>query len=128
MLMRGDMFKVIVDRPRFYAPGGKTRGRPMRDMDALPSREGMRRRYKTHEQKLLNDHLAPLRRYLMKQVGRPWNKVFSEICEPLRLDSTMHRHLREHVEDFVSVNGWRRNALLYVDGRTGLLRSNKRKR
>ena len=126
--MRRDMFKVIVDRPRFYQPGGKTRGRPVRDIDELPSREGMRRRYKIHEQKLLNDHLAPLRRYLVKQVGRPWNKVFSEVCQPLRLDSTMQRHLREHVEDFVSINGPQRSALLYVDLRTGLLRSNKRKR
>jgi hypothetical protein len=126
--MRPDMFKVIVDRPRFSVPGGKTRGRPVRDSDEMPAREGMRRRYKVYELKLLNDHLAPLRRYLTKQVGRPWDKVFSEICKTLRLDSTMQRHLREHVADLVSVNGPTRRASLYVDVRTGLLRSGKRKR
>ena len=30
--------------------------------------------------KNLNEHLGPLRRYLDSQVGRPWDKVFSEIC------------------------------------------------
>ena len=122
------MFKLLVERPRYHPPGGKTSGRPPRDPDDLPSREGMRRRYKIHAQKDLSDNLAPLRRYLMKQVGRPWNKVLSEICQTLRLDSAVQRHLRLHIQDFVSLEGpsWLRP--LYVDSRTGLLRLNKRKR
>jgi hypothetical protein len=60
----------------------------------------MRRRYKEHAQKALNENLAPLRRYLLKQIGRPWNKVFSEICQNLRVDSVVQN----------------------VDRRTGILR------
>ena len=126
--MRRDMFKVIVERPRYHPPGGKTRGRLPRDPDDAPSREGIRRRYNIYARKNLSDNLAPLRRYLVKQVGRPWDKVLSEICQTLRLDSTVQRHVREHIADFVSFAGptWLRP--LYVDSRTGLLRLSKRKR
>ena len=122
------MFKVIVERPRYQPPGGSTRGRRLRDLEDLPTREGMRRRHNLYAQKNLSDNLAPLRRYLLRQVGRPWNKVFSEICQTLRLDNAVQRHLRLHIEDFVSFKGPKWFQPLYVDGRTGLLRLNKRKR
>ena len=125
LVMRRDMFKVIVERPRRFGPGGWTRGRPPRDAEDGPSHAGMRRPYDSwHERKELNENLAPLRRYLMKQVGRPWNKVFSEICEHLRTDSTVQEHVRRHLGDFVAIHG-RDSRPLYVDPRTGLLRSNK---
>ena len=49
--------------------------------------------------KLLNENLAPLRRYLERQVGRPWDKVYSEIAEGLRVASTVQRHVRDHLRD-----------------------------
>ena len=125
--MRRDMFKVIVERPRYFTPGGSTRGRAPRDVEDAPSHQGMHRRYKAHAQKELNENLAPLRRYLLKQVGRPWNKVFSEICEHLRVDSAVQRHVRLHIADFVSIEG-RSHCLMYVDRRTGILRLNKFRR
>jgi hypothetical protein len=51
--------------------------------------------------KFFNEHLGPLRRYLAKQVGRPWNKVYSEICENLRVDSVVQAHVRDHVAEYV---------------------------
>ncbi len=54
--------------------------------------------------KRLNENLSPLRRYLEKQVGRPWNKVYSEISAVLRADSTVQKHVRDHLWDFVKLH------------------------
>ena len=48
-----------------------------------------------------NENLAPLKRYLHKQVGRRWDDVFSEICQRLDTGSTVKMHVREHLDDFV---------------------------
>src|ERR1019366_3684464 len=131
--MRSDMARVIVERPRIPAFNSrKGRQRPLED---LPSHEGMRRsRALCGDRKDLNENLTPLRRYLERQVGRPWSKVYSEIAAHLRVDSTVQQHVRDHLRDFVAVkprrlnHGWHpvgREDLwwqrLYVDPVNGLL-------
>lgn len=148
--MRADMAKVIVERPRH---GSRLRGarkgyRKRFHMTALedqPKRERIEER--GGGMKHFNEHLGPLRRYLLSQVGRPWNKVFSEICAHISRDSVVQDHVRDHVWDYVIVhvkliegvpcygegywigqplqNGWR-FPLLYVCPRSGLLRRVKR--
>ena len=150
--MREDMAKVIVERPRI----GGSWSRPKRvrrvgpDAELLPRQEGMRRRH--DRRKLFNDYLAPLRRFLRAQVGRPWDKVHAELAQALRLDSTVQRHVLGHVRDYVAVHTrieagrvWvlagrgaerpieRTGALVYVHPVTGILRpvkerSRKRRR
>jgi hypothetical protein len=130
--MRDDMARVIVERPRI--PASKARKGRQRNLDNLPSHEGMRRGAALRgDRKTLNENLKPLRRYLEKQVGRPWDKVYSEIAAHLRVDSTVQQHVRDHLKDFVAVkprrgiSSWRsfRYPLwyqrLYVDPITGLL-------
>ena len=101
--MRDDMFKVIVERPRCgraWAVKSKAR------YDRLPERShvtGRRLALEVGSTKGLNENLAPLKRYLHKQVGRPWDKVFSEICATLDTGSTVKQHVREHIEDFIMV-------------------------
>jgi hypothetical protein len=91
-----------------------------------------------------NENLAPLRRYLERQVGRPWDKVYSEIARHLRVDNTVQQHVRDHLSDFVAVKprrlsgrGYlaavgteRRDRLwhqpLYVDPQDGLLKRTDR--
>ena len=151
--MREDMFEVIIERPR----RGSRMGHPRRarridaktvaarDPDALLSKLGMKRGAKVAGRfKSLNENLAPLRRYLERQVNRPWDKVWSEICENLSTASTVQQHVRDHIVDFVGTHSFikdgvvyvapRRGALqplaeshyrLYVDPRSGLLRKNK---
>jgi hypothetical protein len=51
-----------------------------------------------------NENLNPLKRYLGRQIGRPWNKVFSEICETLDTGSTVKQHVRDHLQDLVALN------------------------
>lgn len=103
--MREDMAKVIVERPRHGSrdqgtpKGARRRVQGVGD-EGLPAREGMRRRWR-HQPKSLNEHLGPLRRYLDSQVGRPWNKVFSEICAHINRNSAVQDHVRDHVSGYV---------------------------
>jgi hypothetical protein len=112
--MRSDMAKVIVERPRI---GSRGRGKPkgyFRDQqrlsdEGLPVREGIRKRWQGGT-KTLNEHLGPLRRFLDSQVGRPWDKVFSEICAHINRDSAVQDHVRDHVQDYVATQ------VILIDG------------
>lgn len=134
--MRADMSHVIVERPR---RGGLNRPGRALPFDDLPRQEGMRRaHYIAGNWKELNENLAPLRRYLDRQVGRPWDKVHSEIAAHLRADNTVQQHVRDHLRDFVAVNprrymGWHANPVsglwrqpLYVDEKDGILKRTDR--
>ncbi len=148
--MRKDMSKVIVERPRLgRSVAGKKPGRTqgLVDDDGEPirakgAREPKRPPVKT---KNLNETLSPLKRYLASNVGRPWNKVYSEISEHLKPTSTVQQHVRDHLDDFVATKtrmkggvvvvtprfgGERRLeddwCLYYVHPRTGLLRKNEK--
>lgn len=140
--MRKDMYKVIVERPR--RGGGYRSEAPIpADLDDSPKQEGLKRRHRSR--KCLNENLRPLERYLASQVGRPWDKVYSEISAGIDRRNTVQRHIHQHLEDFVETravadgdtilvwNGrlgyepvgnltWLR---FYVDPRTGLLCLNR---
>jgi hypothetical protein len=135
--MREDMAKVIVERPR--VGGGPARKGRARSLEELPKQLGMRRSHRERgSYKTLNENLNPLRRYLVRQVGRPWDKVYSEIAARLRADSTVQQHVRDHLEDFVAIrprrgiSPWYRwgDGLwyqpLYVDPRDGILKRTDR--
>lgn len=136
--MRPDMARVIVERPRRKDHGAR-KGRAVAP-DDLPQGEGMRRPHVRHwGGKVLNENLAPLRRYLERQVGRKWDKVYAEISARLRPTSTLQQHVRDHLFQFVAVKPRRLNGLVrqqpgsdlwhepfYVDRRTGLLRRTDR--
>jgi len=102
--MREDMFKVVVERPRWASRFGESP--KLRHTDRAVKRIGHKRQVAevAKFRKSLNENLAPLRRYLHKQTGRRWNDVFSEICQHLDTGSTVKMHIREHLEDFVVVN------------------------
>jgi hypothetical protein len=139
--MREDMYKVIVERPRRGKEGDAAAARLRRDFDG-PMRLGMRAGYGYRN---LNENLAPLRRYLHAQIGRPWNKVFSEICAGIDRRNTVQQHIRQHIRDFIAIDvevsegrlvdladRWRflrtdigLSQELYVDPRSGLIRLNR---
>jgi hypothetical protein len=112
--MRADMAKVIVERPRkkgraWHKPKGNQRRLARYGEDGPPAHEGIKACWMSRT-KYLNEHLGPLRRYLNSQVGRPWNKVFSEICAHIDRSSAVQDHVRDHVEQYVT-----RHVLL-IDG------------
>lgn len=140
--MRNDMFKVIVERPR--RGGSCARERAPHALDeGSPMQEGVRSRHQ--HRKHLNENLRPLERYLHRQVGRPWDAVYSEICAGIDRRNTVQQHIHQHLADFVAVRvsvidgrlHWQKRwgepapladrwaPRLYVDPSTGLLRHNR---
>jgi hypothetical protein len=99
------MAKVIVERPRkkgcsWHKPKGYRRRLRRYGDDGPPAREGIQACWQGRT-KYLNEHLGPLRRYLDKQVGRPWDKVFSEICAHIDRNNAVQDHVRDHVAEYV---------------------------
>jgi len=149
--MSRDMHKVIVERRRLGGDGRaakppwEKRGR----LDDMPAKEGVRKRHVFKKDwKQLNENLAPLKRYLQKQVGRPWNAVYRDISKGLKVSSPVQQHVRDHLWDFVErevslgdngevfthphsrrgVFGELSPGHLYVDPNTGILRAVKPRR
>jgi hypothetical protein len=107
--MRADMGKVLVERPRLkvcrYSPGPE-KGYQRRidrcydDDGSPPRREGIKRRYGSNR-KYFNEHLGPLRRFLNSNVGRPWDKVYSEICQFVDRSNVVQKHILTHLFEYV---------------------------
>jgi hypothetical protein len=117
--MRDDMFKVIVERPRWASRFGDS-VKLKQDPDFDRTHVGLKRhsRERARIGKSLNENLAPLARFLRRQVGRRWDDVFSEICAKLDTGSTVKMHVRLHLDDLViSRIAYGRNGELVHNGR-----------
>lgn len=141
--MRTDMSKVIVERPRIGSrmpsrKKGYRRDERRQPIDERPRRESMLGMWHGR-QRYLNEHLAPMRRFLRSRVGRPWNKVHQELCEHVSFDNAVQKHVLVHVFQFVQrlvelkngavfkAEGWGRGRKLpagtmYVCPNTGILK------
>jgi len=145
--MRDDMDKVLVESPRSGRASAAAqvgqrrniRNRLDRDGEGAPVRIAMRHDGCKH----FGEHLAPLYRYLQKQVNRPWAKVYGELCAGLDKRSVVQAHLFQHIggkvevntawkDDAVWVRGWREleplaqaRCEMYVHPRTGILLVNR---
>jgi hypothetical protein len=141
------MAKVLVERPRDGWRVPRDRGRSPRALDDSPQREGMR----FGATKRPGEHLGPLGKYLGRQVGRPWNKVFSEMRERIKPGNTVQEHILTHIGQFLIVDaekvtpsqqapcGIRRaphkrrwsagidEGMLYVDPDDGLIKRTRRR-
>lgn len=138
--MREDMYKVIVERPRGWKGNASQAARRRNDLGG-PKQLGMRAGYGGVH---LNENLSPLRRFLHAQIGRPWNKVYSEIASCIDRRNTVQEHIYQHIDGFIATQVemrggrlvdlrrcgyWRDDAAirqeLYVDPGAGLIRRNK---
>jgi hypothetical protein len=102
--MRIDMAKVVTEKPRRgHGNPSKKWGRRLgknehEAEDHGPTRAPIARRHQYGwNAKEFSDLLGPLRRYLRKQVGRPWNKVWSEIVRNLDSRSLSGQHIFDHI-------------------------------
>lgn len=110
--MRDDIAKKLCERPRFGGGGkyqlrsDRRKAKNERHWDSLPKKESMKRpNIKGWNGKYLSEYFPPLLGFLRKNVGRPWDKVFSEICEHLSPSSTVQKHVFDHLlGDFVVTN------------------------
>ena len=152
--MRDDMYKVIVERPRRGSRHtNASDGRIFRNSEDVPAKLGIKQGH--IYRKSLNENLAPLRRFLENQVGRPWDKVYAELAKGIDRRNTVQEHIYAHIESYVAIhthwvntseqrpsNGtcvrvfgerWLRasnrlsdsNALMYVHPLTGILLRNR---
>jgi len=133
--MRADLKDVIIDIGRWGKHDPPKKTQPTNDVDELeklPEYEGSKKRYSEggwgwH----FGDRLSPLDRALRKNVGRPWNKVYSELVASADSRNIRGWHLRDHIDSMVlSLNEYkvlkerrwyRSRGLFYVDER-GILR------
>lgn len=115
--MRKDLHQVIVDEPRrgsrFYSKIHKGVRRAKRfkldeDFEIINDDFGnhvsMRCKRFRHESKNFGDHVEPLYRCLEKQVGRPWNDIFSELCRYYDRRSMVGLHVHQHLRDRINRN------------------------
>jgi hypothetical protein len=146
--MRSDMFEVIIERPRWGSRWKRQKGRhgePLRVQEGPTWEPVSRGRGSKH----LNENLAPLRRFLERRVGRPWDAVRSEVSSILNVRSAVQEHVIGHVKEMVEENailvdgvphhaphvGWRglapivayRRSGFYVCPETGILRMAERR-
>jgi hypothetical protein len=96
--MRADMYKVIVERPRKNR-STVDNGRIWRNNEERSGKVGIKRGY--FHIKWLNENLAPLKRWLRKQIHRPWDAVYSELSQGIDRRNTVQAHIYSHIDDFV---------------------------
>ena len=152
--MRDDMANVVTERPRrgHGNKSKKTTGRsirgydPDRDYDEATRLPVARGRQYGYEAKEFSDLINPLGRYLRSCIGRPWNKVHSELSHRLDRRSLSGLHIWGHIrweietdcyigEDRLAYSNDRTYGLseypvdgLYVHPKTGLIREQRRPR
>ena len=113
--MRADMKKIVVERPRWgsrqsnrkfsarlkYVPEHDSEDQPRK---AYGFESHAVDRGQKYFEKEFTDVLGPLKRFLRKNVGRPWNNVYSELCRGLDRRRVTGLHIFEHVKDFVETS------------------------
>lgn len=132
--MRPDMAKVVTERPRRgHSNKSKKTGRTLskdeihdmadEDLDSGPNRAKVSRRGQYGwEAKDFSDLLGPLRGYLRKQVGRPWNDVHSELCQHLDKRSLSGQHIWDHVSWEVDQDAYMDHGRVMHKPRWGFIR------
>lgn len=111
--MRADMHKVVVERPRHGSRmtnrkwGERLAYVPDADYDDQPKfASSARGRQYGYGRKGLSDLLGPLEGFLRSNLGRPWDKVFSELRQGLDVRKVTGRHIFDHLESMVETNCW----------------------
>ena len=126
--MRKDMAKVLTTTAR--RGGGKGDSRFCRGIEKnsfnyenAPKKESIKKRaYRAHGWgvKELNEYLNPLENYMKRQVGRPWSKVYSEVCKNMDKRSAVGLHIFEHIDGYIARKAYWKNGILYNGGGYGV--------
>lgn len=119
--MRPDMAHLLVERGHAgtgwaqYQPKGWAAHCRFRNSEDEPL-EGWRPPIR---RPWFSENLNPLRRFLAKQVGRPWDAVYAEIRAHVDADNAVQYHILQHLYDDLAVNVWERDGELWHHGRGG---------
>lgn len=100
--MRADFHEVLIERPR---TGMRRRLKPppfhWRQDDGEETPKGWK--YAGKRTKRLSDRLGPLKRYLRRSVGRPWDEVYSELRAGISTRTQVQLHVLEHLRQMVTL-------------------------
>lgn len=112
--MRKDFDKVLTERPRVGGGGGYRSNKRIKEEEV---HEDFSRKSEPMSMgrgsKEFTDLISPLYRWMEKQVGRPWNKVYSEIKDNFASNNLQHQHLIQHVRWMVDLNCFKKNHKIY---------------
>jgi hypothetical protein len=119
--MRSDMAKVLCEEPRHGARHKDRKGRKREEsrtpMEEKPSKDkgNLSRRWLNDwfDHKEFGDHIQPLRKYVLAQVGRKWDDVYSEIRRTIPRTNTVNNHVYQHLFQFVATNVYIRDGVVY---------------
>lgn len=116
--MRDDLAKVICEKERrgdrTYNAGIKKydeRFYPKHDnehhdeeyykLDCLPTSESMTKRLGWNKRSF-SENLGAIRGLIVKNVGKNWDKLYSQICEQVSPTGTnVERHVHQHIEGYI---------------------------
>jgi len=106
--VRRDIQKVVFER----AKSGRTwASKTPRVKQVVLDRDGEQLNDATNSirrkrQKYRNSHFNAVEHFLVRNVGRPWNKVYAEICGSTDMRSHLGLEIREFVGEFVATDCW----------------------
>jgi len=105
--MRSDLHEVLIERPRSGQRRKTDRGHKPRVGEWTGGDDSYADSYRPRRlrTKYFDDLLSPLRRWLRKQVDRPWDKVWSELASGIDSRTVVGRHLLDHVRQLVTLDG-----------------------
>jgi hypothetical protein len=134
--MRRDFAKLLFERPKSNRTWVSKTPRPTTvrfAADGDVANEAAQH-YRRKQQKFAGERSNALRRFLIGETGRPWDKVFSEICAVLDDRSYAGSRTRDFLASLVHLDCYLDGRVircaetrqpvrgLFVDPRTGLLR------
>lgn len=148
--MKQHFHEQLIETTRAYETWPRNSTKPdYNDIEDAPLHASMRRNAYGWG-KTQRDNLNPLRKFIEANVGRPWDKVYSEICAKNDPRNISQYHLRSHVyhlieKDVVMINNiphhgqgrwgylspiyhFQHNGGLYIHPVTGLVCQVKHKR
>jgi len=100
--------EITIERPRggMRMSSSRLKGvtKTLDRLTQIAAEEGLLSPYliKVHDKsKYFSDHLSPLRRFLYRKVGQPWDDVYSELCDRLDITTLSGQHILSHLWHFV---------------------------
>lgn len=106
--MRRDIDKVVFERAKSNRTWASKTPRDKRVLlDASAEQINERANHvRSKRQKFRNEHFNAVERSLIRGVGQPWDKVFSEICAATDGRTTLEKEIRERVLQLVNTKCW----------------------
>lgn len=126
--MRKDLNKVLCEHERHRSWDNFSNYRHKKvyavgageEMENLPGRESMKERFNAGwNNKEFGENLTPLWGFVRKNVGRPWDKVFSELCKTFNMSSVINQHILQHLDGFVEQECFEEDGVVYVRSSRG---------